>query len=165
MYYLHKATSAVSCIKPNASQREATLRCDVRFPTVYRRIYRRKFLTLSNQTSRCIRKCIRIGHNCAFYSSTTIGATWTTVKQMNRGTIISYHIACGPSVSSDQHTHRFSLTRVFVDTLRVAKGPKRLQFDLVLLWANMQSCRKCCAPAYIKIAQVTSTAHNPQKPK
>ena len=31
------------------------------FPTVYRRIYCRKFLTLSNQTSRYKRKCIRIG--------------------------------------------------------------------------------------------------------
>ena len=30
------------------------------FPTVYRRIYCRKFLTLSNQTSRYKRKCIRI---------------------------------------------------------------------------------------------------------
>ena len=43
MYYLHKSTSAVSCVKPNASQWEATLRDDVRFPTVYRRLYRRKF--------------------------------------------------------------------------------------------------------------------------
>ena len=60
MYYLHKATSAVSCVKPNASQWEATLRDDVGFPTVYRRIYRRKFLTLSNETSRYIHTCIRI---------------------------------------------------------------------------------------------------------
>ena len=62
MYYLHKATSAVSCVKSNASQWEATLRDDVGFSTVYRRIYmyRRKCLTLSNQTSRYIRKCIRI---------------------------------------------------------------------------------------------------------
>ena len=30
------------------------------FPTVYRRIYCRKFLTLSNQTSRYESKCIRI---------------------------------------------------------------------------------------------------------
>ena len=67
MYYLHKATSAVSCVKPNASQWEATLRDDVGFPTVYRRIYRRKFLTLSNQTSRYIRKCIRMFvHNIFF---------------------------------------------------------------------------------------------------
>ena len=35
MYYLHKATSAVSCVKPNASQLEATLRDDVGFATVY----------------------------------------------------------------------------------------------------------------------------------
>ena len=60
MYYLHKATSAVSCVKPKVSQREVTLRDDGGFPTVYRRKYRRKFLTLSNQLSRYIRKCIRI---------------------------------------------------------------------------------------------------------
>ena len=60
MYYLHKTASAVSCVKPNASQWEATLRDDVGFATVYRRIYRRKFLTLSNQTSRYIRECIRM---------------------------------------------------------------------------------------------------------
>ena len=30
------------------------------FGEVYRRIYSRKFMTLSNQTSRCICKCIRI---------------------------------------------------------------------------------------------------------
>ena len=60
MYYLHKMASAVSCVKPNASQWEATLRDDVGFATVYRRIYRRKFLTLSNQTLRYIRECIRM---------------------------------------------------------------------------------------------------------
>ena len=60
MYYLHKTTSAVSCVKPNASQWEATLRDDVGFATVYCRIYHRKFLTLSNQTSCYIPECIRI---------------------------------------------------------------------------------------------------------
>ena len=54
MHCLHKTTSAVSCVKPKASQWEATLRDDVEFATVYRRIYRRKFLTLSNQMSRYI---------------------------------------------------------------------------------------------------------------
>ena len=34
------------------------------FPTAYRRIYCRKFLTLSNQTSRYKRKCIRIFFLC-----------------------------------------------------------------------------------------------------
>ena len=59
--------AAVSCIKRLASciyslvnQWKTTLRNDVGFPTVYRRIYCRKFMTLSNQTSRCICKCIRI---------------------------------------------------------------------------------------------------------
>ena len=60
MYNLHKTTSAVSCVKPNANQWEVTLRDDVWFATVYRRIYRRKFLTLSNQTSRYIRECNRM---------------------------------------------------------------------------------------------------------
>ena len=60
-------SSNASCIKPLASciyslvnQLKATLRNDVGFPTVYCRIYCRKFMTLSNQTSRCICKCIRI---------------------------------------------------------------------------------------------------------
>ena len=70
MYYLHKTTSAVSCVKPNASQWEATLRDDVGFATVYHRIYRRKFLTLSNQTSRYIRECIRISIIYAFVDVT-----------------------------------------------------------------------------------------------
>ena len=55
-----------AAVKPNASQWDATLCHDVGFPTVYRRIYRRKFLTLPNQTSRYIRKCIRIGYNDPF---------------------------------------------------------------------------------------------------
>ena len=35
MYYLHKTTSAMSCVKPNVSQWEATLRDDVGFATIY----------------------------------------------------------------------------------------------------------------------------------
>ena len=50
-------SSDASCIKPLAS---CIYSLDVGFPTVYRRIYCRKFMTLSNQTSRCICKCIRI---------------------------------------------------------------------------------------------------------
>ena len=62
--------AAASCIKPLASciyslvnQWKVTLRNDVGFPTVYRRIYCSKFMTLSNQTSRCICMCIRINLN------------------------------------------------------------------------------------------------------
>ena len=49
--------------KPHKTARHQT-RCDVindvkLFPTVYRRIYCRKFLTLSNQTSLFKIKCIR----------------------------------------------------------------------------------------------------------
>ena len=60
MYYLHKGTSAVSCVKPNALQWEMTLCDDVGFPAVYRRINSRIFFTLSYQTSRDIHKCIRM---------------------------------------------------------------------------------------------------------
>ena len=47
-------------------------KCDVindvkLFPTVYRRIYCRKFLTLSNQTSRYTIKCIRIIQICSCF--------------------------------------------------------------------------------------------------
>ena len=50
--------------KPNKVARHPT-KCDVinddkLYPTVYRRIYCRKFLTLSNQTSRYKPMCIRI---------------------------------------------------------------------------------------------------------
>ena len=50
--------------KPHNAARHPT-NCDVindikLFPTVYRRIYCHKFLTLSNQTSRYKSKCIRI---------------------------------------------------------------------------------------------------------
>ena len=49
---------AASNVKLDISQWKATLRDDFRFPTVYRRIYCRKFLTLSIQMSRYIHKCI-----------------------------------------------------------------------------------------------------------
>ena len=42
----------------------ATLCNDVGFPTVYRRIYSRKFMTLSNKTSHSTCKCIRIYNLC-----------------------------------------------------------------------------------------------------
>ena len=55
--------------KPHKATRHPT-KCDVindvkLFPTVYHRIYCRKFLTLSNQTSRCKLMCIRI--NVTFF--------------------------------------------------------------------------------------------------
>ena len=60
-------TAAASCIKQHASctyslvnQRKVTLHNDIKFPTVYHMIYCRKFMTLSNQMSHCICKCIRI---------------------------------------------------------------------------------------------------------
>ena len=59
-FFLLKTASAVSCVKPNTNQWKATLYDDVGIPTVIRRIYRGKFLALSNQTSCYIRKCIRI---------------------------------------------------------------------------------------------------------
>ena len=63
-------SSDASCIKPLASciyslvnQWKATLRNDVGFLTVYRRIYCRKFMTLSNQTSRCIASALEFVFN------------------------------------------------------------------------------------------------------
>ena len=49
-----------SCIYSLINQCKTTLRNDVGFATVYRRIYYRKFMTLSHQTPRCICKCIRM---------------------------------------------------------------------------------------------------------
>ena len=59
--------SVASRIKPQKGVRHPT-KCDVindfkLFPTVYRRIYCRKFLTLSNQISCYKIKCIRIMFN------------------------------------------------------------------------------------------------------
>ena len=56
----------LECCKPHKAARYPT-KCDVfndvtLFPTVYRRKYCRKFLTLSNQTSCYKSKCIRIGY-------------------------------------------------------------------------------------------------------
>ena len=55
--------AAASCIYSLVSQWKAKLRNDVGFPTVYRRLYCRRFMTLSNQTSRYICKCIRMQCN------------------------------------------------------------------------------------------------------
>ena len=80
--------AAASCIKPLASciyslvnQWKATLRNYFGFPTVYRRIYCRKFMMLSNQTSRCIFKCIRMLH---FLSLTSGSTLFVKVKQIFR---------------------------------------------------------------------------------
>lgn len=61
-YYVASIASACSNVKPYTSQSEATFHNDVCFATVYCRIYCRKFLTLSNQTSHYIRRCIRISN-------------------------------------------------------------------------------------------------------
>ena len=60
-YNLVSNWSVASRKKPHKAY---VMKCDVindvkLFPTVYCRIYCRKFLTLSNQTSRCKSKCIR----------------------------------------------------------------------------------------------------------
>ena len=62
--------------KPHNAARHST-KCgvinDVKlFPTVYRRIYWRKFLTFPNQKSRYKSKCIRIRSYCAFTSIKTL---------------------------------------------------------------------------------------------
>ena len=48
----------------NVKQQRQPITSDVAVPMVYRRIYWRNFLTLSNQTSRYIRKCIRMMDEC-----------------------------------------------------------------------------------------------------
>ena len=65
-YSLVSNWNVVSRIKPYKGVRHST-KCDVindakLFPTVYPRIYCRKFLTLSNQTSRYKTKSIRINY-------------------------------------------------------------------------------------------------------
>ena len=65
MYFcsLSSNWSVTSRIKPARHPTKCDVINDViLFPTVYRRIYCRKFLTLSNQTSRYKLKCIRIMH-------------------------------------------------------------------------------------------------------
>ena len=66
-YSLVSNWSVASHIKPHKGVRHPT-KCDVindvkLFPKVYRRIYCRNILTLSNQTSRYKIKCIRIVDN------------------------------------------------------------------------------------------------------
>ena len=51
--------SFVSNVKQVRQPIKSDINYDVGAPTVYRRIYWRKFLMLSNRTSRYIRKCIR----------------------------------------------------------------------------------------------------------
>ena len=66
------------------------LRDDVGLPTIYRRIYRRKFLTLSNQTSRYIRKCIRMAF--FFIVSSEISVYLMKIKVVSiTSELISYH--------------------------------------------------------------------------
>ena len=63
MYFcsLSSNWSVTSRIKPHVIQRKCDVISDVKlFPTVYRRIYCRKVLTLSNQSSRYKLKCIRM---------------------------------------------------------------------------------------------------------
>ena len=52
--------SVESRIKPHVIHRNVVINDVKMFPAVYRRIYSRKFLTLSNQTSLYKSKCIRI---------------------------------------------------------------------------------------------------------
>ena len=83
-------SSNASCIKPLASciyslvnQWKATLRNDVGFPTVNRRIYCRNFMTLSNQTLRCICKCIRMCNDlvlCCMAAARVLRNIWLQMK-------------------------------------------------------------------------------------
>ena len=74
--------------KPHKAARHLTI-CDVindvkLFPTVYHRIYCRKFLTLSNQTSRYKCKCIRIVYIWLYplkNSTREAPSSWLVCKQ------------------------------------------------------------------------------------
>ena len=82
--------AAASCIKPLAScmyslvnQLKATLRHDVESVTVYRRKNCRKFMTLSNQTSRCIYKCIIIYECCSNVNASSFITFFTYMLRQN----------------------------------------------------------------------------------
>ena len=104
--------AAASCIKPLSSciyslvnQWKATLRNDVRFPRVYRRIYSRKFMRLSNQTLRCICKCIRmvivllltivnyVRYTCVISLVHHIPALWVTSNRYFHATDPCYYVS------------------------------------------------------------------------
>ena len=59
-HYFAPNWSFISNVKQLCQPITSDVTYDVGAPTVYRRIYWRKFLTLSNQTSRYIHKCIRM---------------------------------------------------------------------------------------------------------
>ena len=70
--YFVQNVSLVSALNHYVDQSLATLLLTWDFRRVYRRIYCRKFLTLSNQTSRYIHKCIRISYACYVTTITVI---------------------------------------------------------------------------------------------
>ena len=70
---LPPTASASSNVKPNVSQSEDTFHNDVRFTTVYRKIYCRKSLTLPiRRWIRYIRKCITIQYKGNARKLTTV---------------------------------------------------------------------------------------------
>ena len=62
MYYFAPKASVFRKVEPGGSPWEATFHNDIGLGTRYHGMYCYKFLTLSNQTSRYIHKCIRM-HN------------------------------------------------------------------------------------------------------
>ena len=71
--------------------------CDVIINVKYRRIYCRMFLTLTNQTSRCKLKCIRMMFNNLFEEEEKSG------NVLNSETVVYYQLrrrpACAPAQS------------------------------------------------------------------
>ena len=109
------ALLGTSNVEPDVSQIKATLRNDVRFPTVYRRICCRKFVTKSNQISRYIRKCIRMGvnrQNRTIPSITLAGrlndrsmewlVIWLTVGPMDRLAIRQFYFRQSNNTTGSQ---------------------------------------------------------------
>ena len=69
--FLRQHTSAISCIKPHVIQWNVKLLLALKLlPAVYRRIYLRKLLTLSNQILRYKSKCIRMTILCSIFANT-----------------------------------------------------------------------------------------------
>ena len=75
------------------------------------------------------------------------------------GNSICYKSAFAPSKDSDQTAHPHSLIGVFAVLLKTLdpwlwSECTDAQSDLSLRWAHIQSYRKCCAPAHMRISML-----------
>ena len=136
--------------KADVSQWKATLHNDVRFPTVNRRIYCRKFFMLSNQMLCYIRKCIRM----ILYKK--IMSHW--LKKVAR-ILMNHLLSFEPLHKTNKMTYSPSLIRVFAVRSKASQGTKvsscgqrRLRSDwanLCLCWVHRSFCWFCHAAAHL----------------